>query len=502
MNSQYINKAVSLKYSVSENDRKIASKKSILDNRIEFQSQNALIKSLNTSNKNSVQSKKVTQLATPEEWFGKVRPEYNLPITLYSDIRTDGFGDAGQLGFLRKEMSSMYPGSKIVTYASHIVKAVDDPTSKGVIDPTRKSVIKNLSGIQNDDDIILYQTESPEKKPKYSEDIGISAERGKYDDSWEIQYPVPAREDNGRDQNRILKIFEMGLSDGAVKTFRLNNFAEQNAGRKPADTLFHTGVPRPFNTGIVKNTAIGYGIPNFSQEEKDSALPGLLDALQEDGLDLSNNNIEELKIIFSKAWLVRLNDPSYAYTVLSLAQNKGCDILIFIGDKESIKTAISRAKSEVTKIAYYVYNGFAQNQLTTLFSLIGKEGRIIVGGEGMLVHALGASSDVPIGLLPQQFNKLGDDSWEYKYQMDQYNQDAGGVVHPITGDSQIFLKQNKRARENNWFKKYITEYVQPGPVKSSKSKCPIPLSSQLPRTPSKITNPPVIPTEKVDSESK
>ena len=210
-------------------------------------------------NRNKIQTNRfisaIIQRVSLENWIIGARSDKNTPITLYTHILGDGLGDAGQLGYLVDKMKSLGLGRKIIPYATYA--------------PTEHFLkLKKLSRIDNNEHLLMGK----DKAGWINECTN----------SWEIQYPVPTKnEDKQRDDNKILRIHEMGNA-----TYYINN--------NLAD-IQHTG----------KNNGIGYGIPTPPEyKSNDKTL------------------IDEKIGIKERTWLVRLH-PQTKENIITDAAKKG-----------------------------------------------------------------------------------------------------------------------------------------------------------------------------------
>lgn len=172
-------------------------------------------------NRNKIQTNRfisaIIQRASLEKWINGARKDKEAPITLYTHILNDGFGDAGQLGYLVDKMKSLGLGRNIIPYATY--KSTENFLK-----------LKELSRIENNEYLFMG-----EDKAGWINECGTS---------WEIQYPVPTNNDaKKRNNDRILRIHEMGTSVRYILHNLLN--------------IEHTGV----------KDGIGYGIPTPPEYE-------------------------------------------------------------------------------------------------------------------------------------------------------------------------------------------------------------------------------------------
>lgn len=333
----------------------------------------------------------IIQRASLNDWITGARKDKNAPITLYTHILNDGFGDAGQLGYLVDKMNSLNLGRKIIPYATHEHIETDIPT------------LMKLSRIK-------YGTHLLKRE-------AISGWIDECEDSWEIQYPVPTKDDcrSSRDEKKILRIHEMGNA-----VYYINN---------GLSGIQHTGL---------NGEGIGYGIPTLPEYKSNDKT-------------LIDQNIK----FKEKTWLVRLHHQADETIIKEAAEKDKCECLILLCNGKGDITHVKKGSIDI----YYVYE-IEQNKLSYLMTKIGENGRIYAGGEGMFVQALGASK-APVGIITRGKN--------YNYQLEQIYYDFKCVM-PTKRKSAVKIdttnpntmldltndnlkKISDKLRINNWFDK-------------------------------------------------
>lgn len=367
-------------------------KRSFIDNRATTQKSNSI--------------STIIQRASLEDWINGARKDKNEPITLYTHILNDGFGDAGQLGYLVDKMNSLQLGRKIVPYATHEHE-----------DSNNKQTIMALSRI-SEQEKLKTPKELHQKQP-------ISGWIPECTNSWEIQYPVPAQ--SSKDNNHILRINEMG------------KFQPLKYRSESGETIYHTGIV-PLRSDR-KDMAIGYGMPIFMPKQ-----------------DLYNAMLSSIKLDRNQlkdALLVKVPTQNDINNILSKAKGNNFNTVILLGvtDDETLKAVLGENFEDMTIRSKKF---LPQEILTLLMSEIGKDdgkGMIFSAGEGMYVHAL-ATSKAPVG------NLIRND--RYEYQLFQISSDSNmlgtGIQNlpPINlammGLDQKALKQHSdNVRKCNWF---------------------------------------------------
>lgn len=363
------------------------------------------------NNKNNTQANSfistIIQRASLEDWINGARMDKNAPITLYTHVLNDGFGDAGQLGYLVDKMNSLGLGRNVVPYATH-----DHEHGN-------KQTIMNLSRIKTENYLA-------KKKP-------IAGWIPECENSWEIQYPVPAN--SVQSQERILRISEMGANFGSIKY--------------KSDKYYHTGIGPGLIDSCMKpekpTKAIGgYGIPSFIPK------PHLYYSM----LSSVNLNVSQLK----DALLVKVPDKKSINIILEKAFLKGYNTIILLGVTDDETSTVASIDSFIGMTIRSI-KFLPQEILTHLMYTIGIDngkGMIFSAGEGMYVQALGASK-AAVGNLSRNEN-YDYQLWQIKSDSNflgtniQQNSHAGIIGCDMMGLDQNTLKQHSDiVRTYNWF---------------------------------------------------
>lgn len=343
----------------------------------------------------------IIQRASLEEWISNAQKDKNAPITLYTHILNDGFGDAGQLGYLVDKMNSLHLNRKIVPYATHEHESKDIPT------------IKELSRISDD----KYLKKSKKRKAHWISECA---------NSWEIQYPVPACNSKNENTQRILRIGEMGANFGSIKYL--------------SDNYYHTGIgPGLINYSI----PVGYGIPSFN----------ITSDLYHEMLKMVGFDSNTLK----DTWLVKVPNVNFIDKILTIAHQRGCGSIILLGVTEQDLKDKNVDLKKFTGMSINVIKFLPQKILTCLMYAIGGDngkGMIFSAGEGMYVQALGASQAAVGNLIRNE---------SYDYQLFQIAQDmlllgtlTSALPMPELGmmedlDQEKLRIHSNKVRMYNWF---------------------------------------------------
>lgn len=340
----------------------------------------------------------------------KADPERSKKVVLYTHVKGDGLGDAGQLGYLyetmsKNEIKEAYGIGELVTAATY-EGDVSRPQSRGPRAPSslRGSPLGGgsrlgdsplLSVVQETDtgeedfeseteelpQMEAEQLEEPGffrnlerieegragtiKRLAHIQDVGlylkysmpsdpdardksnrVSIDRLPVGQNWEIEYPFP---DHKIDNAKVLQIKEMGTTKMRTKDLGCTAKAGELEG------------------------GIGYGIPEF-----------------DDVLELE----EGWKPFFEGAWLVSVKEYSYgdAYIggevrsvdearVIAKAKENGVRLVIFAGG--------SPKEFKCEDGIYILKANFTSSGLRKIMNSITK-GMIISGGEGLFAESLGA----------------------------------------------------------------------------------------------------------------
>lgn len=353
-------------------------------------------------------SQQVMQFAKGREdvqaWFGQLKEANVDTLNLYTHIQPDGYGDAGQLGFLYDTIESRKQAlnvSNVRTYVAgeiyadeDVISAYEDSKSKkkgGKYEPdtfsqgkgndfvqsnlsNQKKKLMALARLQSQNDGV-WAASSNKAQKRQRDGRQASPLNGSQD--WEIQYPVPMQ---GGGHDRLLKVKEMGnaiLADGA------------KAGE------LHEGL--------------GYGVPDISGSNSFNDLK----RDEKRVLNKASDTINRTRVaIMADAWLASTKphknleqDPRLGI-MNSAVTNGGAGILVYMpGSLNGVEGITANRVSnhgnlslyevtiDATGSTLYVINGtFSQNFLRFCMNSI-TSGLILSGGEGLYAESLATTGD-------------------------------------------------------------------------------------------------------------
>lgn len=422
------------------------------DSRLSTQRQTQLVRditqypSLATS-----QMKKVIQRASPDEWFdGIFAADGNATISVYSHILSDGYGDAGQLGNAVHELNYLKNRNivqAVIPYASYThpkVGTTEEDWRKNIVD-----LCPELQDSPGNANCRLQKTDTEE-----SGWLPQCCHRN----NWELQFPVPALSMANPDSKRMLRVFEMGMSEGAKRRYE-EMYPIDHVG-KHKEPLYHTGVS-DIKEHSTENKAVGYLIPSYREENKDKGMIELIQALR-----LNPTSIYELPSYLRDAWFVKLNNPQNALRVIKIATTSPnhCQKMILQG-------VAPNPNFQRFGIPVYTIPGrVSQSCLDCLMACI-TEGKICAGGEGMFVQALGVST-AKVSLIPQEGRNYGYQQGQYvkdsMFPINYFNYDTGDPINSLRlllepNFEEVTKAQNANARQNNFFSRYMYSRFQSPP---------------------------------------
>ena len=288
-------------------------------------------------------------------------------IHVYTHVKSDGMGDAGQLGFLKD-----YLDSKELNVIAHATYYIPDSENGKV------GKLKDLARISDNHNIYLTSSDSPKKKDVERTNLP--------EDDWQIHYPVPQK-DFAINSDKALKIKEMGdKSSFYLKTGNLYN-------------------------------GIGYGIPIFKPYSEE-----MLNDEDKKIYNIIKSDIANAWFISVKPYKGTGNDmKTIIKKNLEIAQSNNVKLLIMTSLDENKPEEVKNDDSlnkDLNGKYFYTYEGmkilnktFNTNLLRLILNNI-KTGFIISGGEGLYAESLGATGDAsPIlsGRYAFQYNEIAND---------------------------------------------------------------------------------------------
>lgn len=317
---------------------------------------------------------KTIQRQSVEEFFSdfyeKQRSHPVNVLHLYTDVKQDGLGDAGQIGFLKKKLESVKAGMGLETIIPHLTYAKAD----------KEDMIRKLAGTDANNMKYIRKANPPTKEDVFATHLS--------QDDWQIHYPVPTK--HILPGKNVLKIKEMGASGGDML----------KAG------LLYGGI--------------GYGIPDISDGKDEN--------LTTDERSILDHEEDSKKIsdLLSTAWLVMVKPYTKDGTseieashIVEIAKDK-TSLLIFskdisnmlsirkIGTKKCQKGLMAILKKD--NLFILSASEFNNPFLHYLMNHI-TDGVIMAGGEGMYAEALATTNNsaaVLAGRYEFQYDEIAD----------------------------------------------------------------------------------------------
>ena len=286
-----------------------------------------------------------------KEFFTNFKKSGAKKILLFTIVKEDGLGDAGQLGYLYDKLKSINyfksNGISVETYAAYHIAQ-------------NKDIIKKLAKIEEDSRLVLIEN------TKTSEAIIAIKEKLDLVNDWIIQYPFPASNFNN---DKMLKIKEMGF---------------------PA-------LENQLKAGTAYG-GIGYGIPNIYTEAALSKEELSLSMIIDKDADNFKNAIfasvkpkgysSEDKRLGILNNLIKMTKEQNRYLVITknddFEKTEECRSF----DKE-IFGSITLYKKDKYKIIHGVFSNAFMRFLMCKIT----DGMIISGGEGMFAESLNTAKD-------------------------------------------------------------------------------------------------------------